>query len=147
MNCEKCGAIIEKDFNFCGNCGLPLSAKHRKMPNKVCVTVDVFGNINIAACNLAECKAALKELKLLKREMANKKRLIMEHKRQIRANYTHVVRKPNSWWDGKITRSINRQKLAENLLPYEQEQQNIENFLIRVHRAIIDVEGWIIQYS
>ena len=154
--CPVCRIEVRATASFCGKCGSAVGPLPSALYPKKYVTISPNGEILINVRDVSEAKPALKELKLMKREVANAKRLIMENKRQIRASYTDKVRSrfglfgkhgTGGWIRDyqKAERNSSRRRLAKDLDPYEAEQQKLEAQVIALNRAILEVEAYILQ--
>jgi hypothetical protein len=92
---------------------------------------------------LAAAKQALKELRLVKRGIANVKRQVMEAKREIRSRYTNKIRKlPLKFWP-YVEKPAYRAGLADDLAPLETEQRRIESLRIRIEQLLVQIDALI----
>lgn len=117
------------------------------------------GSISISVKSVGEAKIALKELKLKKKELQVQKKEIAEQIRQIRAAYTDANLRRGSkmrggGWVGKVVRAwqtaerdSSRQNLASAIAPFEERKQWIENALIKVDKATLLIESFILENS
>jgi len=119
------------------------------------VAIDVGFRIVVNAKTVPEAKIALKELKLLKKALASKKRGVMEEERVTRAEYTDGVRRRPAKMRGSsiiakmsratesLSRASARQNLAGELAPHEREKGRIEANILAVEQAILRLESQI----
>jgi hypothetical protein len=143
--CPRCNRNVGESWSFCEVCGFQIGPNPPSFKPHQYVVVYADGGIDIQVRDVAEAKIALKELKLLKLEIGNIKRQVMERKRQIRADYTHRVRQPRIIFDGKLIRKVDRRVLASALAPLDQTQRRIEERRIRLNEAILDIEAFILR--
>lgn len=123
------------------------------------VTVTDNGELRVSAQSVPEAKIALKELKLKKKEYALVKREISQHQKQIRAEYTDMIRQRGSKFIGgggigrlvrtvqTINRDAERRSLAEQLAPLEQKKNAVEAIINAIDQMILQVERYIVENS
>lgn len=123
------------------------------------VTITDNGELRVSAQSVAEAKIALKELKLRKKEYALVKREISQHHKQIRAEYTDMIRQRGSKFIGgggigrllrtvqTINRDADRRTLAQQLAPLEQKKNGIEAIINAIDQMILQVERYIVENS
>lgn len=123
------------------------------------VTITDNGELRVSAQSVPEAKIAIKELKLKKKEYALLKREISQHQKQIRVEYTDMVRQRGSKFIGggsigrlvrtvqTINRDAERRSLAEQLAPLEQKKNAIEAIIIAIDQMILQVERYIVENS
>lgn len=120
------------------------------------ISGEPMSGLTILATNTKEARFALKELRLLKKQTAARKRDINLGQRAIRAQYTHEVRRRGSKFigGGGVGRFIRvvqtgwrdqvRRDLAAALAPLEASKERIDAQLQAIERAIIQVESYLI---
>lgn len=91
--------------------------------------------------NVLTAKAALKELRLAKRGVANVKRQVMEAKRKLRAEYTGKIRSLPLKFFAYTQAPAYRKVLADDLAPLEAEQRLIETLRIKIEQLIIQIDA------
>ncbi|HXI18813.1 MAG TPA: hypothetical protein VNM48_20805 [Chloroflexota bacterium] len=123
------------------------------------VNFEPDGSINLHAKNVEQAKLALKELKLRKKELAIMKKEAAAEAREIRAAATdkNLRRGPAMRGGGSFGRFLrgmdasgragDRQTLAKNLAPHEAQRARIDQMLLAVDKAVIQVETYIVKNS
>lgn len=123
------------------------------------VTITDNGELRVSAQSVPEAKIALKQLKLKKKEYALVKREISQHQKQIRAEYTDMIRQRGSKFIGgggigrlvrtvqTINRDADRRILAQQLAPLEQKKNAIEAIINTIDQMILQVERYIVENS
>jgi hypothetical protein len=123
------------------------------------VTVDGNGHIDVRVRNAAEGKAAIKELRLLKKALALRKRLVTNQQQAIRAKYSDQVRRRGSKYIGggllgrlarigqTFSRDHARRELANALQPLEAEKQRIQSAMDGVDRKMTEVQAFVLRCS
>jgi hypothetical protein len=117
------------------------------------VTVnEMTGELAVQWRSLPEAKHCLKKLKLLKKQILADKRAATAAQRQIRAEYTHMVRQRGSkvrggGWIGSIVRAgqtasrdADRAQLANLLAPWEAKKNRCDQNVHQIDGLIIQVE-------
>jgi|HubBroStandDraft_4_1064222.scaffolds.fasta_scaffold302442_2 hypothetical protein len=114
------------------------------------------GTVRVNATTIIEAKLALIELRIVKKQLALAKRLVMKDKREIRAAYTDYVRRRGSKAIGggtigrifRIVQTVNRDmkkvQLANALAPREEQQSRLETMITSVDFAILQVQKAIL---
>ncbi len=117
------------------------------------VQISSGGKISVIASNATEAKFAVKELRLLRKSFALQKRAILDQQKEIRANYTHHVRRRGSMVRGggglgrfvrivqSAGRDSTRSQLARQLQPLENEIQRLNHALTHIDSLIVQVES------
>jgi hypothetical protein len=120
------------------------------------VTVATNGHIHVNARTAPEAKLAMKELRLLKKGLALRKRDVTNQQRAIRAQYTDSVRHRGSKLPGlgKFGRFIRvmqtssrdraRRGLATALEPLEKVKQQIDAGVNALDRSIAETEMFVL---
>jgi hypothetical protein len=145
------------------SCGSPLIDQSHSQINLInqrsYLTYEPNGKITVVANSVAQAKAALKELKLKRRELSLLKKQIMERERRLRADYTHRIRCQGSKVRGRgflanIVRSLQtssrdsaRADLAQKLLPLENMKRDLEGRRAAVEYLIMQVEQVLLSKS
>ena len=123
------------------------------------VTVDRNGCIQVNVQTVAEGRIAIKELRLLKKALAVRKREVTSQQKEIRAGYTDHVRRRRSKVVGgggigrfirvlqTVSRDNTRNNLAKSLEPLEGDKQKIEAASNAVDRAIVQMEEFVLRGS
>lgn len=123
------------------------------------VTITRTGEICMIVKSVIDAKAAIKELKLKKREYALIKKEIIQQQKLIRAEYTDQVRRQGSKIRGggqlgSLVRSIqtynrnsNRRALADRLAPLEQQKNVVETVIHAIEQEILHLERYILEHS
>ncbi|MCU0534324.1 MAG: hypothetical protein MUD14_10570 [Hydrococcus sp. Prado102] len=123
------------------------------------VTITRTGEIYMIVKSVIDAKAAIKELKLKKREYALVKKEITQQQKLIRAEYTDQVRRQGSKMRGggqlgSLVRSIqtynrnsNRRELADQLAPLEQQKNVVETVIHAIEQEILHLERYILEHS
>jgi hypothetical protein len=133
--------LIERTSN-CVVCGVPLETG--VVPLFRYVSIRWYVNHHQVLCtanDALQAKAALKELRLVKRGIANVKRQVMEAKRKLRADYTQKIRGLPLKFFAYTQAPAYRAVLADNLAPLEAEQRTIETLRIRVEQLIVQIDA------
>jgi hypothetical protein len=117
------------------------------------VKVSSSGEISVEARNGSDAKAAIKELRLLKKSFSLKKRTALDQQQMIRAGYTDYVRRRGSKWIGgrglgrfirrmqTANRDTTRSILARDLSPLEFEKQRLKNAMLQIDGLITQLQA------
>ena len=121
------------------------------------VVFEPDGSIQVKAASVDQAKLALKELKLRKKELAIAKKGVTAEAREIRAAATDRNRRHGAAvgglgkmgaWANAVSaagKAGDRQTLAKNLAPHEQQRAQFDRMILAVDKAIIQVETYIVR--
>ena len=108
--------------------------------------------VRVSANSASEWRLALKEIKLLKKEFALKKRTLVNGQKTIRAAYTDQVRTRSVMVSGRggiagmlragqrWSRAMARSALAKELAPLERQKQQIEELILGLDKIALEIE-------
>ncbi|GLQ93586.1 hypothetical protein [Dyella acidisoli] len=109
--------------------------------------------------SVAEAKQAIKELKVMKKALALRKKELMIQQKGRRSTYTRIVRTQGMMVRGRsgfasflrsiqrFSRSFNRANLAHELAPMEDEIQHLDQHTLDFDTLITQLESFILQNS
>ena len=115
----------------------------------------VGSQISLSVNNLAEAKLAIKELRLIKKEMQIDKRRLADEIRVIRFDYSQSVKSRGPMMRGgggfgrfirgfqTLSRSGDRNSLASLLQPLETQKRAIDSNINQVDGAILQLERYV----
>jgi hypothetical protein len=134
---------------------LPVSDQSVSVEPPSFVTFSENGDPRVHVSNLAEAKLAIRQLRAWKKELALKKRAILQQQREIRAAYAQYVRQRGSKVIGgrtigrfirafqTIGRDGMRRRLADELAPLEKRRASIDAGLLLFDRAAIELQRYM----
>lgn len=113
--------------------------------------------IHLNIYSVAEAKLAIKELKIKKKEVALAKKEVVLRQQAIRADYTDNSRRKGSMMQGggkfgrlvrgvqRASRDADKQKLANQLRPLEEQKAHWDAMLSALDSAILKVEAYLVE--
>ena len=123
------------------------------------VFIGADGDYEIAANGVKQAKLAIKELRSFKKEISLEIRKVNANMKQIRGEYTAMVRHRGSVMRGggklgkfvrgvqSFSRDAQRSKLASDLAPHEDQKRRLGAFKDLADSVILQIESAILQHE